>query len=425
VQRDDDAQVPQQLTPEDAMRRLHRGRERGQALPIVALLLVVLLALVGMAVDAGRVYVARAELVRALDSAALAAVVELPDMDDAEHKATVYMSQNQPDAAITFPAQVANQFRVKGSRTVNFHFMKILGIGSTQVNGVAAAGIGIVPSDTVMLVDATGSMGAPPACNASQNNSGCPIKEAKDAARDFADLFMGAGSSITKVGYTPFRGCHNPPRTHSGCTTNAQRVDLTTNQSAVNTAINNTNSIGGTGTNVCLSLYKAREMFQGPNAQTGSNVVKSLVIMSDGDNTYNVVSFSAAQNAPPMECRPSSNANSSDGDVSSNCTSAQSRERSVDIKTKQLADTLRAEGVEIYVVAFGVCGSLNNSTPSTSYCNGVGNSDHDNTADQRVLKCIASSTPGTNDHYYAVPTAADLPEVFKKVALAISFRLIE
>jgi hypothetical protein len=147
--------------------------------------------------------------------------------------------------------------------------------------------------------------------------------------------------------------------------------------------------------------------------------------MADGDNTYNVAAYSAGENSPPMDCRPSSGATSSDGDVGTGCTGAQTRERSLDIKTKTIADTARAAGIEIYIVAFGVCGTLNASTPTTSYCNNIGNTDHDNTADQRLLKCIASSTPGTNDHYYAVPTASDLPAIFQTIAQAISFRLIE
>jgi hypothetical protein len=210
-------------------------------------------------------------------------------------------------------------------------------------------------------------------------------------------------------------------------------------KSNVEDAIDNTNALGGSGTNVCLALYKAQEMFTGPNRQTASNTVRSLVIMSDGDNTYNSTSFSSTQGAPPTDCRPTSGASSSDTYVGSNCSasgqgsasgsnpgsSTLSREASVDIKTKQLADTLRAAGIEIYVVAFGVCGTLNSSTPTSSYCSGIGNSSPDTAADQRLLKCIASSTTGTNDHYFNVPSAEDLPAVFQDVARAIAFRLIE
>jgi Flp pilus assembly protein TadG len=406
------------------MKRVRSG-ERGQALPLFILVMIALLAMVGLAIDAGRLYVARAELVRALDSAALAGVVELPDLPAAEQKASAYFDDNENLGTLSFPAsQNESQFRVHGTRNVSFLFIRVLGFTDMDVKASAAAGFGTVPSDTVLEVDATGSMGASP-CNGAQNNSGCPIWEAKQAALGFADLLMAGGSTITQIGYTPYRGCHNPPRTYSGCVTNSMRVDLTSSQASVNTAVNNTTAVGGSGTNTCLGLFKAQEMFNGPNAQTASNTVKSLVIMADGDNTYNVNSYSAAQGAPPVVCRPATNFTTSDADVGTACLGAQTRERSLDIKTKQLADTLKAQGVEIYIVAFGVCGTLNSSTPTTAYCNGIGNGDHDNTADQRLLKCIASSTPGTNDHYYQVPTASDLPEVFQTIAQTIAFRLIE
>jgi Flp pilus assembly protein TadG len=406
------------------MSRVHSG-ERGQALALFVLVMIGLVAMIGLAIDAGRLYVARAELTRALDSAALAGVVELPDLGAAETKAQAYFDDNEELGTISFPSsQNENQFRVQGTRNVTFLFMRVLGISDKQVTAAAAAGFGTIPSDTVLEVDATGSMGASP-CNGSQNNSGCPIWEAKQAALGFTDLLISSGSGITQIGYTPYRGCHNPPRTYAGCVTNSMLVDLTSSQSAVNTAINNTTAVGGSGTNTCLGLYKAQEMFDGPNAQTASNTLKSLVIMADGDNTYNVNSYSGAQGAPPVVCRPASNYTTSDGNVSTNCLAAQTRERSLDIKTKALADQLKADGIEIYIVAFGVCGTLNGTTPSTSYCNGIGNSDHDDIADQRLLKCIASSTSGTNDHYYQVPTASDLPEVFETIAHTIAFRLIE
>lgn len=399
--------------------------ERGQTLPLFALLIVTFIALVGLAIDAGRLYIARAELSRALDAAALAGVIELPDEDAAELRATAYMAENQPDAAVEFPPQQPNQFRVKGTRNVKFFFMPILGFNDMDISVQAAAGVGTIPSDTVLLVDATGSMGASP-CNSNDNNSGCPIWEAKQAAKGFIDLFLPDPTGTTKVGYAAYRGCHNPPRTHSGCVTNSMRVDLSSNATALDTAVDATTAVGGTGTNTCLALYKAQEMFNGPNAQTAPNTLKSIVLLADGDNTYNVAAYSSTQNSPPVSCRPTSNYTSSDGDVSTNCTNAQTRERSLDIKTKQLADTLKQQGIEIYIVAFGVCGNADNFTPSSpGYCNGIGDTAHDNSADQRLLKCIASSTPGTNDHYFRVPTASDLPAVFEDIANAIAFRLIE
>lgn len=424
------------------LQRLHD--ERGQILPMFVMLLVSFLAMAGLAVDAGRVYVARAELTRALDSAALAGVLELPDSDAAQARASVYMDENQPDASLAFPASGENQFRVKGTRSVKLLFMRIVGFDTLDIEASAAAGFGIIPSDTVLLVDSTGSMGASP-CNSNDNNSGCPIFEAKNAAESFAELFLTDANSYTQVGYTPFRGCHNPPRTNSGCVTNSMLEDLTDDLTDVEGAITATTALGGTGTNVCLALYKAQEMFDGPNAQTASNTVKSIVILTDGDNTYNAASYNAAQNSPPSECRPASSYTSSDAFVGTGCSASgsgsasssnpgsnsETRERSLDRKTRDLAVTLKNSGIEIYVVAFGVCGTSNSTVYTTNQCktdaNGgqIGNNNPDTTADSRLLKCIASSTQNTNDHYYNVPTAEDLPAVFEDIARAIAFRLIE
>jgi Flp pilus assembly protein TadG len=424
------------------LRHLHS--EGGQVLPLFVMLLVAFLALIGLAVDAGRIYVARAEMSRALDAAALAGVLELPDRAAAQARASAYMQENQSDVSVTFPTAGDNQFRVQGRRGVSMLVMRIVGFGDVNITGNAAAGFGIVPADTTLLVDATGSMGASP-CNSSDSNSGCPIKEAKDAADGFAEFFLSGSNPMTQVGYTPFRGCHNPPRTHSGCVTDAMLEDLTTDLDDVEDAITSTTAIGGTGTNVCLALYKAREMFEGPNAQTASNTVKSIVILTDGDNTYNSASYSSSQGAPPTDCRPASNYTSSDNFVGTGCSqsgggsasssnpgsSSEFRERSLDRKTRDMAKALKDAGIEIYVVAFGACGSASSTVYTSNQCrtdsNGglIGNSDPDTTADQRLLKCIASSTTGTNDHFYSVPTAEDLPDVFQDIAHAIAFRLIE
>ena len=99
------------------MRRLHRN-ERGQILPIMALLVVVFIGLIGIAVDVGHLFVARTELARAMDAAALAGVIELPNMTNAQNRATAYLHDNQPDASATFPVASQFQFKVKGTRSV-------------------------------------------------------------------------------------------------------------------------------------------------------------------------------------------------------------------------------------------------------------------------------------------------------------------
>ena len=75
--------------------------------------------------------------------------------------------------------------------------------------------------------------------------------------------------------------------------------------------------------------------------------------------------------------------------------------------TKNLSSTIKTAGAEIFVVGFGVCGTEDgimpkaaNGTDTPNYCSNIGDTATDDTADQRLLKCMASSTHGTNDHYF-------------------------
>jgi hypothetical protein len=401
--------------------RFFKNRSKAQAMPIVALLLVAFIGLLGLAIDLGRLYIARAELSRAIDAAALAGVIELPDTADAQAKASAYITDNQPDVVPSFPAVTEPyQIRVKGTRTVPMLFMGIFGFGSVNIDATATAGYGIVPVDTVLAIDATGSMGASP-CDSEDDNPGCPIWEAKTAAKDFVDTLLGAGgSSMTLVGANPYRGCYNPPRTYSGCVPTSMLTYLGSNPTSLKNSINNIAALGGSGTNTCMGLRKGNEILFGAGSHTEANTLRFVVILADGDNTWNNSSYGNGE--PPTECRPNTSPWNDDTYVDTACRDAQTRERELDTKTQTKATAMKAAGVEIYVVGFGVCGSSNTNLCNTSL---IGGGSHDNTADRNLLKCIASSGSGTNDHYYEVASASALPDVFQQIASAIAFRLIE
>jgi Putative Flp pilus-assembly TadE/G-like len=405
-------------------------RDRGQILSMVAFMAVVLIAMVGLAIDVGRLMVTKAQLVRAVDAAALAGSLKLPDPTAVETEVYRYMAENEPEATVDLPSSPAeHQVQVVAHKQVDLTFLSVLTVipgidleDPVTVSAEAVAGFGVQPVDTYLNIDATGSMGASP-CNQSQDNDGCPIKEAKDAAHEFVDILLddSPGASYTQVGVGPFRGCYNPPRTYPQCVPPGVMVaDLTSNEGLLNGKVQDISAQGGTGTNICLGMLKGQEVLFGPNGQTASNTMRFLVILSDGDNTYNSVSY--GQGAPPESCRPGYDPSHSDTYVDTTCRSAQTRERSLDTKTMALATTLKSQGVVIYVVGFGVCG-----TPNSYLCNPslIGGTSHDNTADRNLLKCIASSTPGTNDRYFEVPDAEDLPDVFSQIAREIAFRLIK
>ena len=402
-----------------------RRGDAGQILIPVALMSIILLAMVGLALDVGRIFITKAELSRSVDAAALAAVLDLPDTVQSESRVADYMAENDPGATFSTVTNTADrQIRVTASKSVGMTFLSLIGINEFSVNSTAVAGFGSVPVDVYLAIDATGSMGASP-CNSADNNSGCPIKEAKDAATAFVDSLLGnsTGSGYTQVGAGAFRGCYNPPRSYSRCVDNSGSdsmvTDLSSVSSVLNAGIGNIAALGRTGTNLCLGMRMGRDIIFGPNGQTEENTTRFLIILSDGDNTYNSTSY--GQGEPPTECRPTSPWQS-DGNVSSSCSGAQTRERQLDLKTKTIADGIKGQNVEIYVVGFGACGSGNTNLCSTGL---IGGTSHDNTADRNLLKCIASSTSGTNDHYFEVPNASDLPTIFTTIAQQIAHRLIE
>ena len=417
-------------------------RERGQILPMVAIMAVVLIAIIGLAIDVGRIMVAKAQLVRAVDAAALAGALKLPNLDAARDEVLAYMAENEPDADVGVPSSPAErEVEVVATKDVDLTFMSVLTLipgieldDPVTVTADAIAGFGVQHIDAHLDIDATYSMGD--GCNWSDSNPGCPIKEAKDAAASFADTLMNdsPGSPETQMGVGAFRGCYNPPFKNSSnsmpwCVpVNTMVRDLTQDKSQVMTTIDQIDSDGFT--NVCLGILKGQQILFGPNGQiveNGENLMKILVVLSDGDNNYDKSTYSSTYNSPDPLCRPNTSPwNSDPNSLSDNCLAAQTREKELDTKTKTLANELKSQGTEIYVVGFGVCDTNDpDQKPTAEYCSGIGNNDHDDIADRRLLKCIASSTPGTNDHYFEVPNAEDLPDVFGKIAQSIAFRLIK
>lgn len=418
------------------------GRDAGQVLPIMGLFLLIIIGLAGLATDVGKILIVRAELGRSVDAAALAGAKQLPNIVSADAQARAFIQANDTDSTITvsvYPDVPSQQVRVVARKSVKTIFMRVFGITTFTVQNEATAGFGTVPVDSVMAIDATGSMGANPPCNDNDNNSGCPIYEAKRAATTFVNTLL--PSSSTQVGVNAFRGCYNPPVNDSNCVSISSGTgNLTSNASTINSKISTINATGGTGTNVCLGLYEAKSILFGAGSSTASNTRRYLVILSDGDNTYNNASYRSGT-APPTECRPNTTPQYSDTYLSTGCSApgqgsasssnpgsnSETRERELDTKTKALADAAKTTGVEIYIVGYGVCGTNDGQIASSSYCSSsnIGNSQPDTIADQRLLKCIASSTPGTNDHYFTTSDPTQLSGIFAQIARSIAFRLIK
>ena len=81
------------LGPADRQRRALRGQS-GQSLIILAFAFLGLIAMLGLALDLGLVYIERVRIKRAVDAATLAGVVELPFEEDAFSRAAEYLNLN-------------------------------------------------------------------------------------------------------------------------------------------------------------------------------------------------------------------------------------------------------------------------------------------------------------------------------------------
>ncbi len=311
------------------------------------------------------------------------------------------------------------------SKPATYVFGTYFGLPGKLIARGAAAGlqIDVVPLRAMMTIDRTGSM------------NGNPLTQAKIAARNFTDYLLSpsAGGAQTLVGMVPYNECYRPPLdSNNHCTQTSWIAGLTNSQTTVDGKINSLTA--DWGTNICLGLYETNQtMLAVPLSDP--NTEQAVVLLSDGQNQYSTDSYSLSLNAPPPECRPSDPSELNCGhsgqpacdQTGNGCFSAQPHQRDLDRETNALVNGpggLKARGIDVYVVGFGVCGNSTTDPHYNDLCNPsmIGTNTNDNSANRNLLKCLASSAPGTNDHYYEVPNASDLPNIFQAIAWAISGR---
>ena len=171
--------------------------EAGQSVFIMALAFVVLLVIIGLAIDLGLMYIERIQLGRACDAAALAGVQELPHEEYAARRAIQYLKENGYDpaeyelevlgptnaAALSWSAPAnargkitidmetyedsglhgtakdnsADKIRVHGTVSVKMNFMLLIGFRTVPVSGEAIAE-NIQNIDVIVVYDESGSM---------------------------------------------------------------------------------------------------------------------------------------------------------------------------------------------------------------------------------------------------------------------------
>ena len=141
------------------------NRERGQTIILVALMIIVLVAFVGLGTDVTLVYTAKAHLQRAVDAAALAAANKLPDQVEANAAAYEFTRLHGYDFdPSSNPLQIAfptvNPPRkladVAGTVDVDLAFLRVIGWDQTPVT--AAGEAESAPVDVYLVLDSSESM---------------------------------------------------------------------------------------------------------------------------------------------------------------------------------------------------------------------------------------------------------------------------
>lgn len=155
-----------------SIRRLSRWlqvNESGQSLIIIAFCFIGLVAIVGLAIDLGIMYMEKTRLGQAVDAAALAGAHELPNEIAAWDRAEEYLRVNgynldDPDITFThgFPDDpymgvYHYQLAVTGTKTVPLTFLRVLGFTTVDI-AASAVGENANKLDIMLVLDRTGSM---------------------------------------------------------------------------------------------------------------------------------------------------------------------------------------------------------------------------------------------------------------------------
>ncbi len=412
---------------------LARSR-RGSAAVFAAVAIPVAVGLVGLGIDSARLYQAHSRLQSATDAAALAGSLQLPYDPDLSKglvraAAVDYLERNMPEAELTgvAPGTEVRSVRVTARTEVDVLLLSVLGAGSKVLTASAAAGFNNL--EVVFVVDNSGSM------------KGSPIAETNQAASELVNLMLPEGShAAIKVGLVPFRGkvhipggvdglddgcrnadgswnwdlneeytkaeyrypsyyslrvtpgtCESIPRTHA----------LTDDREEILTAIATQDALGSaSGTVISEGLKWGRHVLtpEAPFTEGSAEdeMRKIMILLTDGDTEDG--SCGGAYSIWYTPNQYWTNAYYGMLDRDSHC------EDGGALNSAMLAEARRAKdaGIEIFCIRFGSSDGV----------------------DVALMQAVASSKPGTNDHYFDAPSAYDIGDVFKLIGRQLGWRLL-
>jgi hypothetical protein len=413
--------------------------QKGQVLVFTTLMFSLLMFFVGFATDGGRAYLLKAELTRTVDAAAIAAASRVnAGMSAAQSAAcdSAKMNGMSDCAKLTVTQVTVNDaagnpkpsVKVTGTTWTPTIFLavgKLLGCGAlceridVAATAVAATG-GLL--DLVMNLDDTNSM------------SGAKLTAAKSGANALVDAVIPASStsSVAKVAMVPFRGCYHPDPSSfpssdarrnckdsdeypsGGGSISSLPLDSTNNNGTLHGAISVLNGSGGSGTNVCEGLTRARQkLFESPPSRSRDNAKKFIVLLTDADNSYNTGTGSVVS----AGCFPAGSTDST-------------RNRSLGVKSYDLATNIKTgvsgggqpsgSTVTIFVILYGD-GAQSGVSPYAS-CTELTIQDPNGNA--RYMKTLAQCMASTPGDLYLAPNANDISAAFQQIISRLPVLLI-
>lgn len=433
------------------------------------------MAAAGTAVDLGRVYVEHNRLQNAVDAAALAGSLQLPDDPDVtngkvESAAKNNLLANDPAATdiVVASGGATRSVCVDAAAKVDMTLAKVLGIKDATVTAEACAGYNDI--ELVMVLDATGSM------------KGSPIESVKDAASDLVNLIMPASSSTStrsKIGLVPFQGKvridgndpvlaeRNPDGVGVGCrnadgTLNDGRLKTEYSKTTDRTSIFYGYTISGVSTTTdktCSGMSPIRALASDKSAilnniaainagavtsgtliaegikwghkvlspetpyveaSTDKKVRKIMIVLTDGDNEDGRCGGNFASASRTINTYWT-NAYFGMGLKPTSAASPYATLSTASATLAQIPDCKDGGKLNQYTLDAANAAKNDPSYPVEIFSIRFGDSD---STDKSIMRQIASSKTGTDDHYYDAPNSSDIQEMFKKIGQQLGQRLM-
>ncbi len=121
-------------------------KNSGGTIVAYAMMLSMIIGICAIVVDIGRVVAEKSRFQNALDAAALAAVVDLPDCDKALETAITFIEKNgfcENDITVTFPADYS-EIHIQGSKKIDYFFARIMDFDTITIMPKASAAGGSI-----------------------------------------------------------------------------------------------------------------------------------------------------------------------------------------------------------------------------------------------------------------------------------------